>query len=71
MGGAAIMGVLLNWALVPKFGAMGSAVANVLAYIVWVASSLVISERYWKVSFNVGTMTLQFLIIENTCFQVE
>jgi O-antigen/teichoic acid export membrane protein len=59
MGGAAIIGVLLNWVLVPKFGAMGSAIANVLTYIVWIVSSLVLSERYWKVSFNVGTMALQ------------
>lgn len=62
MGGAAIIGVLLNWALVPKFGAMGSAVANVLTYIVWIASSLILSERYWKVSFNIGIMTLQLVV---------
>jgi O-antigen/teichoic acid export membrane protein len=62
MGGAALVGILLNWLLVPSFGAIGSAIANVLTYIVWIVSSLIISEKYWKVSFNIGTMIFQLAL---------
>jgi O-antigen/teichoic acid export membrane protein len=62
MSGAAVVGLLLNWALVPAFGGVGAAVATVITYFTWIVASMVISERLWLVSFPVKLMLVQITV---------
>lgn len=62
MAGSAVVGIFMNWLLVPPYGAIGAAVANVITYLVWIVSSMIISERHWKVSFNIGIMTMHLIV---------
>ena len=62
MGGAAIIGLFLNWALVPTYGGVGAALATVITFFGWVVGSLVISERLWLVSFPVKLFLIQIIV---------
>jgi O-antigen/teichoic acid export membrane protein len=62
MGGAAIIGLLLNWLFVPTLGGMGAALATVITYFGWVVASMVVSERLWKVGFLTKLFALQLLL---------
>ena len=66
MGGAAVLGLALNWLLVPSYGGVGAAVATAITYFVWVLASLIVSERLWKVKFRLEIMGLQILLA--VCF---
>lgn len=52
MGGAAVLGLILNQLFVPTFGAIGAALATALTYFVWVVATLLVSNRFWKVAFQ-------------------
>jgi len=62
MGGAAVLGLLLNWALVPSFGGLGAALATVITYFIWTVASMVVSERLWLVSFPVKVFAFQLIL---------
>ena len=53
MGGAAFVGLLLNWLLVPAYGGVGAAIATAITNFGWVVATMIISERLWLVSFPV------------------
>ena len=59
MGGAAILGIGMNWILVPPYGGMGAAVATVVTYLAWVLVSMMVSESLWRVAFSYGSLLLQ------------
>ncbi|WP_321529294.1 oligosaccharide flippase family protein [Sedimenticola selenatireducens] len=59
MAGAAVLGLVLNWFLVPDYGGMGAALATALTYLVWVTAALIISERLWNVGFQFSVMSMQ------------
>lgn len=46
-----LIGLILNYLLVPKFGAMGAAIATSSCYGVWIAITYTISQRLWKINF--------------------
>jgi O-antigen/teichoic acid export membrane protein len=46
-----VIGIILNYMLVPKFGGMGAAIATSTSYGVWIAVTFVISQRLWKINF--------------------
>ncbi len=48
---AAIVGLYLNWLLVPAFGGMGAAISTLITYLVWIIVSMIVSESLWKVDF--------------------
>jgi O-antigen/teichoic acid export membrane protein len=62
MAGAAMIGLLLNWLLVPMLGGMGAALATVITYFGWVVASMVVSERLWRVTFPVKLFGIQILL---------
>ncbi len=62
MGGCAIFGIILNWLLVPTYGGEGAALATAITYLVWVIATLVVSQRYWKVPFQMRIMFLQMVL---------
>lgn len=52
MTGAAVVGFLLNWLLVPRFAGSGAAVATSVTYLIWVIVSMIVSESLWRVSYS-------------------
>ncbi len=66
MGGAAVIGVCLNWWLVPIWAGMGAAAATVLSYAIWVLVSMLVSEKLWLVRFP--TVKFGFQIIAGMAF---
>lgn len=62
MAGAAGVNVALNWWLVPAYGGMGAAIATALSYLFLVGTSMVVSERLWKVDFEAGVMLAQIAL---------
>ncbi len=58
----AVLGLLLNWALVPSFGGLGAALATVITFLVWTVASMVVSERLWLISFPVKVFAFQLLL---------
>ena len=62
MAGAAGFGIILNWLLVPEFAGVGAAIATAITYLFWVFTSLIVSERLWKVGFPILIMVSQITI---------
>ncbi len=59
---AALVNFLLNIILIPHYGAMGAAVATLLAYIVLALSSYVINQRIYPVPFELGKFFLALIV---------
>jgi O-antigen/teichoic acid export membrane protein len=51
MGGAAIVGLGLNWLFVPPYGARGAALATAMTFCLWTFASLAASEKLWRVDY--------------------
>lgn len=62
MGCAALVNLLLNYLLVPRFGGIGAAVATAVTYLLWVAATMVLSERLWQVGFSIKVLCLQVVV---------
>jgi O-antigen/teichoic acid export membrane protein len=62
MGAGALTTVLLSLILVPKYGAIGAAVAHAVAFLVWNGLTVVMSERLWPVGHSLGVFALQVAI---------
>jgi O-antigen/teichoic acid export membrane protein len=62
MSFAALIGLLLNWLLVPGFGGMGAAIATVITYLIWIIASMIISESLWRVSYPLLVLSYQVCI---------
>ncbi|MBX9780060.1 MAG: oligosaccharide flippase family protein [Chitinophagaceae bacterium] len=54
-----LLNIFLNYLWVPVFGAIGAAIANSVAYFVWIMVSIFISERLWRVNFNIYLLLAQ------------
>ena len=59
MAAAATLNLALNWLLTPSYGGMGAALATVTSYLVWIAATLVLSEKLWPVGFPIFLLTAQ------------
>jgi O-antigen/teichoic acid export membrane protein len=46
----------LDFALIPSFGMMGAAIATLVSYVVTVAITFVLSQRYYRVDYQVGRL---------------
>lgn len=57
----ALVNVLLNYLLIPRWGIAGAGAATGMAYIVFTVSYLVISQRLWRVSYDWGALGLMLL----------
>jgi O-antigen/teichoic acid export membrane protein len=53
-GGAAIVGLGLNWLLVPFYGGVGAALATSITFCLWSFASLWVSEKLWRVDYQVS-----------------
>lgn len=63
---ACIVGLGLNWLLVPMYAGLGASIASVLTYFIWVILTLYISQILMKVDFQFKIMALQ--ILTTVCF---
>jgi O-antigen/teichoic acid export membrane protein len=52
MGVGAVVNVALNFALIPHYGIMGSAVATLIAYALLPVGAYVISQRYYRIDYE-------------------
>jgi len=59
---AAVINLLLNLFLIPKFGAIGAAVSTLLAYAVLLVVSYVVNQRIYPINFEIGTFTLKLVV---------
>jgi O-antigen/teichoic acid export membrane protein len=62
MSGAAIVGLLLNWLLVPTYGGVGAAIATSMTYFLWVIVSMYVSEKLWSINFPWMILFLQIML---------
>ena len=60
--GAVLVGILLNWALVPEYGMIGASMATVITYFLWIIAALLISEKMWKVNFQIKIILFQLFV---------
>ena len=59
---AAVVNVALNLFLIPAYGAMGAAVATLLAYIVLALSAYIVNQRIYPVPFEIGVFCIALLL---------
>jgi len=52
IGGAAILGMLLNWLMVPPWVILGAAASIAFTYAVWIAMVIGVSEPLWSVGYK-------------------
>lgn len=59
---AALVNVALNLVLIPHYGAMGAAVATLIAYIVLASFGYIVNQRLYPVPFEIGIFLIALLI---------
>ena len=59
---AFIIGLFLNWILVPNFGIQGASIATAITFFIWSVTSIIISEKLWSFYFNVSKFIIQTLL---------
>ncbi|QKM64058.1 hypothetical protein DCO17_01725 [Polynucleobacter tropicus] len=57
-----IAGVIFSCMLIPKFGAIGAAISNLLIFIVFCVITIFISEIYWRVNYPIRKFFLQIFV---------
>ena len=62
MTAAALVGLLLNWLLVPNWGGVGAALATVVTYFLWCTASMIVGEALWRVGFPWIVLLLQMIV---------
>ena len=59
---AAIVNTALNLVLIPRYGAMGAAIATLAAYIVLAAIAYVVNQRIYPIPFEIDIFTAALLV---------
>ena len=59
---SALLNVGINIVLIPLYGAMGAAVATLIAYIVLALSGYIVNQRLYPVPFQVGQFLIALLV---------
>jgi O-antigen/teichoic acid export membrane protein len=60
-GIAAIVNILLNYVLVPKYSTLGAAIASSLTFLLWLLITLAASQMLWPVKFPFCKITFQLI----------
>lgn len=55
---AAALNIVLNFILIPQMGMMGAAINTLIAFIVLVALTYIISNKYYKIEYEIGKILL-------------
>jgi O-antigen/teichoic acid export membrane protein len=59
---SAIISILLNWYLVPIFEGLGAAIASATAFFSYAVMSLLVSQYYWKINFQISAIIIKILL---------
>ena len=59
---AAVVNIALNLFLIPAYGAMGAAVATLLAYIVLAFSAYIVNQKIYPIPFEIGIFCIGLLL---------
>lgn len=57
-----IIGTLINWLLVPGYGAIGASFATVLTFFIWILLTIIVSNKLWSIKFNYLYIFLVFIL---------
>jgi O-antigen/teichoic acid export membrane protein/glycosyltransferase involved in cell wall biosynthesis len=72
---AASVNLLMNLALIPRYGAMGAAVSTLVAYILLALIAYVVNQKLYPIAFEIERFVLAFLagvaLYAGTCFLVQ
>lgn len=58
----AVLNILLNYLLVPKYGGIGAAVSSAVVFFIWIGISISISEKLWYIGFPIKVLLMQITI---------
>ena len=47
-----VLGLVLNFLFVPKYGIIGASTATVLTFLIWIIITSIVSNFLWKIKFN-------------------
>jgi O-antigen/teichoic acid export membrane protein len=70
MGLAALLNIGMDFLLVPKYGAIGAAMATSIVFLIWNMMTIVVSERLWKLEYSFIALSLQISIGGLICYIV-
>jgi O-antigen/teichoic acid export membrane protein len=59
---AAGTNLLINFLLIPKFGAMGAAVSTLFAYIVLILVAYIVNQRIYPIKFEIGLFIFELSV---------
>ncbi len=62
IGSSALLNTALNFILIPRYGAMGAAIATLIAYIVLAVISYIVNRRIYPIPFEIGLFSVAVLI---------
>ena len=57
---ATFFSLVLNWILVPPFGMIGASIGTSITYLIWVITSTIVSQKYWKINYPIKDFSLIF-----------
>jgi O-antigen/teichoic acid export membrane protein len=63
----AVLVLLLNWLLIPRYAAMGAAVATLIAFVAKSTATFLLGRRYYRTHFE-GVRALKLLIVSALVF---
>ena len=63
---SAILNILLNAILVPRLGGVGAALATAIVYFMLTLTTILISERLWKIGYELYKFSMQLLVSIST-----
>jgi O-antigen/teichoic acid export membrane protein len=61
VGGAAVLNLVLNFLLIPRFGMMGAAIATAVSMLVLPIASYFVSRRYYPIQYDLVRIAKPFL----------
>jgi O-antigen/teichoic acid export membrane protein len=62
IGSSALLNTVLNFIFIPHYGAMGAAIATLIAYIVLAVISYIVNRRIYPIPFEIGLFSVAVLI---------
>ncbi len=59
---AAVVNLVINLFLIPRYGAIGAAVSTLFSYVVLLVVSYIVNQRIYPINFEIGTFTLKLTV---------
>jgi O-antigen/teichoic acid export membrane protein len=57
-----VIGLFLNFLIVPTYGIVGASVATVFTFIIWIVITSIVSNFHWRIKFNYFFIISVFII---------